>query len=235
MEFKKSKIILAMAFIAVALSACVRVGDMEFIDKSIELEGADSVAVRLKMGTGEIRVNGGADNLMDGTFEYNVPRWEPYIHYNVSGDRGRLDVRQGRSSGIPFGRAKNRWNISLQENVPLDIEVDFGAGEGKLDFSSIKLRSLNIDMGVGDLTVDLTGPYDKNVDVNIDGGIGSTTVYLPEDIGVRVRVDKGIGSVDAWGLNKDGRTYTNDAYGSSDVTMKIEIDAGIGSIDLRVK
>jgi hypothetical protein len=208
---------------------------MEFIDKSVELEGAETVAVRLKMGTGELHVNGGADDLLEGTFEYNVSRWEPYIYYNVSGDRGRLDVCQGRSSGIPFGRAKNRWNISLQEKIPLDIEVDFGAGEGKLDFSSINLKSLIIDMGVGDLTVDLTGQYDRDVDVTIDGGIGSATVYLPEDIGVRVRVDKGIGSVDAWGLKKDGRAYINDAYSKSDVKMKVEIDAGIGSIDLRMK
>jgi predicted membrane protein len=172
---------------------------------------------------------------MEGYFEYNVDEWKPDVDYFVSGQKGRLIVKQTGRTGIPIGNSKNNWDVTLSSDVPIDLRLDFGAGEGHLDLRGIDIRDLDIDMGVGELTVDLTGELRENLKVNIDGGIGSATIYLSEDVGVRVKVDGGIGSVDARGMHKNDHTYTNDAYGKTDITINIEIDAGIGSIDLRLK
>jgi len=217
------------------LYACVPVGDFQEETRTFPLEDHQAASVFLDMGIGELRVQAGARELFEGVFSFNVEKWRPKFEHDTRGDEVRLTVRQGDASGIPMGKSKNRWDIYLNENIPLDLEVEFGAGEGRLDLRGLTLRSLEINMGVGDLTVDLSGDHDRDLHVIIDGGVGSATVYLPEDLGVKVYVDKGIGSVDARGFTKRGDAYTNDAYGRSDITLNVDIDTGIGSIDLKLK
>lgn len=217
------------------LNACVRVGDFQEETRTFPLEDHSAAKVMLDMGTGELRVQAGARDLFEGIFSFNVEDWRPVFEHTTRGDTVQLSVRQGDVTGIPMGKSKNRWDVYLNEKIPLDLEVDFGAGEGRLDLRGLNLRSVEIDMGVGDLTVDLSGKHDRDLHVLIDGGVGSATVHLPEDIGVKVNVDKGIGSVDARGFTKRGDVYTNDAYQDSDITLSVEIDTGIGSVDLKLK
>jgi len=232
---RKIKAILIVTLLLGSVSACVEVGELREDYHAVKLERAQTVEARFKMSAGELSLKGGARDLMEGYFEYNVDLWKPDVDYFVSGRKGRLSIKQTGRTGIPIGNSKNKWDINLCRDVPIDLKIDFGAGEGHLDLRRIDIRDLDIDMGVGELTIDLTGELKENLKVNIDGGIGSATIYLSKDVGVRVKVDGGIGSVDARGMRKNDHTYTNDAYGKTDITINIEIDAGIGSIDLRLK
>ena len=191
--------------------------------------------VRLDMGVGELRLQGGASSLMEGHFKYNIEHWKPKVEYRVIGSRGVLKVKQGKSRRMHVGRKRNIWDVSLNDDVPLDLFVDCGVGDSDLDLRGLTLKSLEIDMGIGELTVDLAGELERDLDIVVDCGIGSTTIFLPENIGVRARVDHGIGSVNARGFKKRGGVYTNDAYGETKVTIDIEVDSGIGSLDLRLR
>ena len=117
--------------------------------------------------------------------------------------------------------------------MPLDLNVNLGAGESDLDLRGLRLERVEIDMGVGEMTLDLQGFHERSFDVKVDGGVGSGTLRLPSEVGVRVRIDGGLGSVNAHGLTKTGGAYVNDAYGKSAVTIEVDINAGIGSLDLR--
>ncbi len=227
--------ILFLAILFVGLWACYPTGEIQEESRTVKLGEAESVEVDLNIGAGQLKLYGSARELMEGNFVYNVERWKPRIDYSISGTRGLLRIRQGKSSGVPIGKKRNRWDISLSNDVPLDLKIDFGAGEGKLDLRGLNLESLNIDMGVGSLTVDLADEWKQDLEISIDGGVGSATVYLPENVGVRVSVDKGIGSVHARDMNKEGHVYTNDAYGKTEVSINMDIEAGIGSIDLELK
>lgn len=216
-------------------SGCIRVGELEVVSQKVELDNAEQVKIDLKIRAGELDIRGGGAQLMDATFSYNVSRWKPIVEYEVLGGRGELTIKQGKTRGIPFGNTENKWEIYLGKNIPVDFEIDFGAGEGKLDCREIDVRTLAIDMGVGDLFLDLRGERIDDVNVNIDGGVGSGRIYLPHDIGVRVHIDGGLGSIETIGLQKKGELYINEAYEQSEITIDIDIDAGIGSIDLIVK
>ena len=235
MTAKKIGKILILTLAIGGIGGCVAVGELKEESHSIDLGEIEAAEITLRMKQGEFTVHSGTDKLMEGSFLFNVRRWKPYIDYTDCGRKGRLVVRQGKKSGIPIGKARNTWNIALNDNIPIALVVDFGAGKGDLDLRGLDLESLDIDMGVGDRTVDLSGHFEKDIEVTIDGGIGSAKVYLPEDIGVRVDVDKGIGSVHARGMIKRGSFYTNEAFGSTETSIDITIDAGIGSIDLRLK
>jgi hypothetical protein len=218
-----------------SLISCIPVGELQEDFRSVKLQGAKSAEIELDFGAGELEVFGGAEELMEGVFQYNIELWKPEIENQMTESKAFLSVRQGNSSGIPAGNGKNFWDISLNEKIPIDLIVDIGAGEGDLHLQSLNLRSLNIDMGVGDLSVDLSGFYSEDVEVLIDGGVGSTTVYLPRDIGVMVHVDKGIGSINSRDFIKKGDHLVNEAYGKTENVVRVDIDTGIGSITLKLR
>jgi hypothetical protein len=200
--------------------------------RSVALEGAARAEVGLRMGAGELRLRGAEQAaLLEASFEFNRERLRPEIDYHVTGDKGVLVVRHGRHRGINFGPVRNRWDLRLDRAVPLDLDVDLGAGKSDLDLRGLKLERVEIDMGVGEMDVDLRGPHAAGFLVKIDGGVGSGKLALPAEVGVRIKVDGGLGSVNIHGLRKEGGVYVNDAYGKSPVTIEIDIDAGIGSLN----
>ena len=235
--------ILLMAATAVLAGSCgmqpggvqQQVGKMQRDSKSVDLKDAQSARAQLKMGAGELNVTGGADQLMDGDFSYNVSEWKPKVSYDVSSGEGELLVKQGGAhSGSLDGKARNEWDIRLNDEVPTDLVVKMGAGESDLDLDSLTLTGVDLKMGAGKSTIDLTGDYAKGFDATIEGGVGEVTVMLPSEVGVKAKAEGGLGKINAKGLKKVGDSYVNDAYGESDVTLNVNVQGGVGEINLEV-
>jgi len=218
------------------VAACNEPRDVRTETQTVALEGATRAEVGLHMNAGELRVRGAEQEaLLEASFEYSRERDRPVVDYRRFGDKGTLQVRRSRRNSIPFGRVRNRWDFNLSKAVPLDLDIDLGAGQSDIDLRGLKLQRVEIDMGVGEMTLDLQGPHQKSFNVKIDGGVGSGKIYLPFEVGVRVKVDGGLGSIDTHGLTKQGGSYVNEAYEKSAVVIEVEVDAGIGSLDLRVE
>lgn len=226
-------ILIAVAFTATGCYRGVRVGDLQTKSQTVELDDADSVNVEIEMGAGKLDVSGGANELLEASFTSNVKELNPRATYA----NGRLEVKD---SGVDIGitsladldEFRNDWDLKLNEDTPMDMKINLGAGPSNLALGALALTSLNINGGAGGVTIDLTGDWRNDLDARIAGGLGDLRLTLPRDVGVRIEVDTGIGTVDASGLTKDGNTYTNDAYGVSDVSLRIHIDGGVGRINL---
>jgi hypothetical protein len=202
---------------------------------SVDPKNAQSARAQLKMGAGELNLTGGADQLMEGDFSYNVSDWKPKVSYDVSGGEGELVVKQGSAEGGGLsGGARNEWDISLNDEVPTDLVVQMGAGESDLDLDSLTLTGLDLQMGAGKTTVDLTGDYAQDFDASIQGGVGEATVLLPSEVGVKAKAEGGLGKINAKGLENVGDSYVNDAYGESDVNLSVDVQGGVGEINLKV-
>ncbi|MEJ2747732.1 MAG: LiaF-related protein, partial [Anaerolineae bacterium] len=135
--------------------------------------------------------------------------------------------------GIPDAEdVKYEWDLKLNDDIPMDLDINLGVGENNLELSGLTLNSLDIQTGVGETTIDLTGDWANSFDVDIKGGVGKTTVYLPSNVGVRVETQTGIGGINVHNLIQNGDTYTNAAYDSADVVLDIKVQGGIGAIDL---
>jgi hypothetical protein len=211
------------------------VGKMQEESKSVDPKNADSARAKLQMGAGELNVTGGADQLMEAEFSYNVSEWKPKVSYDVSGEKGELVVKQGSAEGGNLsGGARNEWDISMNDELPIDLVVQLGAGESNLDLDSLTLKGLDLQMGAGKITVDLTGDYTQGFDASIEGGVGQATVLLPSEVGVKAKAEGGLGGINAKGLKKVGGAYVNDAYGESDVNLSVDVKGGVGEINLKV-
>jgi predicted membrane protein len=124
-----------------------------------------------------------------------------------------LKVAQPSFTNIkPVGNATYKWTLNMNQDVPTDLDLQFGVGEGFIDLRGMNLSNLDMKMGVGEVELDLSGQWENSFDASIKGGIGAATIYLPKDAGVKVDFDGGIGDIEAVGLNKDGKAFYNDAY-----------------------
>jgi hypothetical protein len=200
--------------------------------RTVELGGAKSAHVQVDMGAGELRIDGSGSKLLDADFHYTAAEWKPQVKYDVTAGRGYLTVRQPAIHGFNTGNQENRWDLRLNDKIPIDLHVNLGAGQGTFKLSGMAVRRLDVDIGAGELQIDLTGPWDQDLDARIQGGVGEATVRLPREVGVRVQATGGLGGINAQGLRKEGGYYVNDAYGKSDVRLRISVTGGIGQINL---
>ena len=213
----------------------VVVGATQAETSAIPLDGAQAADVTLNMGAGKLTLAGGAANLLDGTFIYNVDAWKPVVTYYATGSTGTLTVKQAGANGFVRtpDNARNEWDLHLKDGVPLALTANMGAGESRLTLGSLNLSKLDVHTGAGEATVDLAGDWKQNLTATIEAGVGETTVKLPRDVGVRVTAaQSGLGKVHASGLTASGDTYTNAAYGHSPVTLDVTVQMGIGEITL---
>ena len=217
------------------LSSCIidtATGPVRHDSRSIERDASERVRVDLSMGAGNLMIGGGAQKLLNADFTYNVPSWQPEVRYSSTGTHGDLTIRQPGQGHAQIGRTRYEWDLALNNDVPMDLSLHFGAGEARLRLGSLSLRSVEVDMGVGKLEMDLRGNPKHNYDVRIRGGIGEATVRLPAGVGVYAEGAGGIGEIKTQGLRREGGHWVNDAYEDSKVRIHLDIHGGIGSIRL---
>ncbi|HEX2711754.1 MAG TPA: toast rack family protein [Candidatus Acidoferrales bacterium] len=224
-------VLVALLFFGIALSHN-RGGNRDLHEvESIDRQGADSVRVHIEMSAGQLKLSGGASKLLEATFDYSNAEWKPKVRYDVSGTRGNLTVTQ-EGGGFHMGTTHNDWDLRLANDVPMELKIEMGAGQGDLRLAGLALTKLNLEMGAGQAKVDLTGDWKKDLDAKIEGGVGAATIRLPKNVGVRVHASGGIGSINVHGLRQDAGEYVNDAYGKSPVTLRLSVEGGVGNINL---
>lgn len=202
--------------------------------QAIDLGAASKAKVLIEFGAGQLKVEGGADKLMEATFRYNVDDWKPQVSYNVNGSQGELVVNnRGDINKLPVGREViNEWDIRLNNGVPLDLEIGTGAGESNLDLSTLDASSLQVNVGAGNTDLDLSGNWDHDVNAEVTGGVGKLSIRLPAEMGVRVSMDTALVNVTANGLIIEEGGYVNQAFGSAVHTLTLNLHAGVGSVVL---
>ena len=220
---------------ALCLSSCViytATGPERHDSRTIELDASERVRVDLNMGAGNLIIGGGARKLLNAGFTYNVPSWRPEVRYSSTGTHGDLTIRQPGQGHAQIGHTRYEWDLTLNDGVPMDLSLHFGAGEARLDLGSLSLRSVEVHMGVGKLDMDLRGNPKHNYDVSIRGGVGEATVRLPAGVGVYAEGSGGIGEIRTQGLRREGGHWVNDAYQDSKVRIHVDVHGGIGEIRL---
>jgi hypothetical protein len=225
---------------ALVLSSCngvsvnIESGPVKTDHNAIELDKAEIVNSKFKMGVGEMHVQGGSAKLMEGDFSYSIPSWKPDVKYSSTGFRGTLTIEQpSKASGFNGNGGDYKWDVKLNDKVAQDMEFVVGVGKTILDLNTLNIRSLDVKMGVGELEMNLRGKPQKDYSVSVKGGVGNATILLPKDIGVVATASGGLGGVDTVGMTKDGNQYVNEAYKKSSVTIRLTIEGGVGGIKLQ--
>ena len=207
----------------------IRVGEPVHETKVLELDKSELTRVELKLGAGELRVNGNSSKLMEADFDYNSPGWKPEVDYHSTGVRGDIQISNS-ASAAPHGESK--WTLRFNDSVLMDLVVKMGAGEAHLNLGSLNLRSVAFNLGAGEVDVDLRGNPKRSYDVQINGGVGQATIHVPTSVAISATAVGGIGEINVRGLEKRGGRWINPLHENSPVTIRLDVKGGVGQIDL---
>jgi hypothetical protein len=208
------------------------VGETQREQHSIELDSSPSTRVTLEMGAGELNVGGGATKLMEGEFTYNVDRLKPVIEHRSNTSGGELTISQGDTRGFAIGNSVSRWELRLNNGMPLDIVGKLGAGEAQMNLGALTLRGVDIGIGAGEVHVDLRGTPKQSYSVRINGGVGETVVLLPRTVGITAMAAGGLGTISVNGLEKRGDRWINAGHENDSVQITVDVKGGIGEIQV---
>jgi hypothetical protein len=225
--------------VVVILSGClstdddddvVQTGELRTDDAFVHLGDAEAVRVNLELGRGDLELRPGASKLMEGTFVYNVDRWKPELTYVEEGEVWNLTVVQPNADIKVESGARNEWNLQFTNAVPIEMNVDIGAGNGDVKVGGLDLASLSVGTGAGDIDADLTGGRYDHLIARFGTGVGNVRLVVPEYYGVQISVGQGAGTVTAPGFSKVGENYVNDAFDTAQILLLLSVSIGTGDL-----
>lgn len=217
--------------IACVLAGCGEpVGEMRTDTQTMELDGATFARVELEMKAGELSVAGGSTGMMDARFTYNVDRWKPIVERLSANGRSVIKVSQPEAGALTLGNATSRWDVRLNDGVPVDVVASMGAGEARMTLGSLDLRSVDVGIGAGEVHVDLRGTPKHSYEVHISGGVGEAEVQLPRTVGITAAASGGLGSISVEGLEQRGDRWINPGHESDAVQIDLDVQGGVGEI-----
>lgn len=199
---------------------------------SIEKDDAKSLDVDIDFGAGNLLIEGGATDWVDGDIDTNVKKWLPSVMYKNKRDIGYVEIEQKMKGLSALGKKRNNWNVQLTNEIPVNLDVEMGVSDAELNLSGIQLSHLSVDAGVGDTTINLVGDWQESFDAEFELGVGDAKIHLPQETGVKLSVSKGIGSIGTKGFISKGKgVYVNEAYGKTDTTIHLKVDVGVGGAE----
>jgi N-terminal domain of toast_rack, DUF2154 len=218
------------AFVAVLFLASCSFGGGPTIQehKAIEMDRSESTRLDLKIGAGELKVAGGAAKKMEADFAYSETL-KPTLESRTSGATSEITISQAEG-GWSFGNNTSRWDLRLNDSVPVEVVAKLGAGQADMNLGSLNLRGVNMDIGVGEVNVDLRGTPKRSYDVRINGGVGEAKVFLPRTVGITANAKGGIGEINVEGLEKRGERWINPGHENDPVQITLDARGGVGEI-----
>lgn len=197
------------------------------------LSGAREARVEIGSGVSRLDVRGGTetDLLIEGSVT-PVPGERLDQDFSVNGSTAYYQL-QSRFAGMnfPFGdrRGEGRWDLRLNEQIPMALTIQTGVGQSVIDLSRLTVTDLRVTSGVGETT--LTLPAQGQVRGRVNTGVGQTTIRIPEGVAARIRVQTGIGGISVRGnFQQDGSYYTTPDYMAAVQRIDLEVEGGVGGI-----
>lgn len=203
---------------------------------SQSLDGASKSNIDLNLSAGKLRLTAMPESTgqIEGVLRQQDARNVAQSHY-VSQDTAHFALRStGVAIWVPFGpnRYQSEWDLRVNPDAPLTLNVDLGAGEADVNLSSTQVERARINMGVGAVAVTL--PDEGRFQAQVEGGVGSITVLLPRTLAARVRANTALVNLD---LPSD---FVEDAGGwrspnitGADSVVDLTINLAIGRAIIR--
>lgn len=211
--------------VVLTMSPCAFAGAATTSSQTIPKDDADTVLVKIDFGMGEFELGRAREGtLMEGTFRCDPEEMKARVDYHRRGDKGVLDLSaEYDSNGFP-DHVKNEWLVGLAGDVPLDLELDLGAAEARIDLSGLSVTQLNLEVGAADCEVWWDHPNLVPLsEIQVDCGASSFSMAGLGYAGFeRMRFEGGLGSFEL--------DFTGDWLRSAEA----DIEIGLGSMKLLV-
>lgn len=253
---------------ALGLAGAATGRDVSREEVSFPAEDLESALVEINFSEFSSEVNALSDspNLIEGTI---LHRGQVVFDTERSGDDATVRLSTERAGEDPFFwmnpanwfgmDTEGRWEIGLNPQVPLVLQLEMSSGSAEVDLSALSLSAFRVDGSSGSVDLQLPdGDYRGTYDVSsgsaeiwlpedgqqriqVDGGSGSLTFYLPEETEARVVVaSSGSGSISPGdrltqveAFDDDEGAWETSGYDEDGPGVTFILDIGSGSVSIR--
>ena len=229
-----------------------------YMSKTIEAKDIKKVNVDLSMDCGKFEIYGTDKVMLKGDFRYKTNQQKPVINYRENEEKeGALAIcmkwSRNEEKNIDNSDCKAFSKIAINNKVPMDMNIEFGAGKADFNLEGMPIKNIDIQSGagqfnvnlsntsiekiemaagVGQANIDLSGQRTNDLKGNFACGIGEITILLPSDVNIEVHTSGVLGSINAKGFNRNKRNLSFKPEKESKVDIDLDIAGGIGEINL---
>ncbi len=193
------------------------------VTTSRQLTAEEEVFVDVEYGVGRFAVRPGeTGSLYRMELRYDEEVFEPVSEYR--GNRLTVGVETiGKGISIGKGDRSGQLDLELATEVPLHLNLEFGAVRADLDLGGIALLDLDLTTGASDSRVDVSEPNPVQMDeASFEVGAASFAANNLGNLNAeRIAVNAGVGDIIL--------DFTGDWRRDADVAVHL----GLGSVELR--
>ncbi len=199
--------------------------------ENIDLPSGDAAEadMRIDFGAGRLNISAGTD---EGVFLHGACEGGVDVRSQQVNQKIETHLRLPATAFPPVGWGDQvKWDIFLNSQLPLRLEVQSGASENNLDFRKLHLRNLKIQSGASSTRVVLpeNGTYTS---VEANGGAASISFQVPEGVAARIQTTGALSSVN---INtnrfpRNGNRYESVDYSTAENKIDLDIEIGVGSV-----
>jgi hypothetical protein len=151
-----------------------------------------------------------------------------------NGDRLEVRMRPARDFlDFPFPHQQIDWDVALNADIPLALNLDLGANKSILDLHDLNITDLDLDSGASD--THLTLPAKGRFCADLDVGAASLEVTIPEGLSARINVSVAAGDIQVNEMRfpRVGKYYQSADYDTAANAVDMTIDAGAASVKIK--
>ncbi|HSU12593.1 toast rack family protein [Longimicrobium sp.] len=156
---------LAVAALATVAAACGHDAEarpsarMRGMTSARQVAGEKQLAVQVQYGAGRLRVSpaeGGLLYRLD--LRYDEAQFRPVAEYDREAGRLRLGVEGRDGHGGSMDSDQAHATVELSPEVPMDLSLQFGAGEANVDLGGMSLRDVSVQTGASQTSITFAQP-----------------------------------------------------------------------------
>lgn len=187
-----------------------------------QIAGEEDLKVKVEFGAGKLRIEPTtAGELYHASLRYDASTVEPIANY----ERGILRVGvEGTVKGRRQIREGSQLTLGLGAELPLDLELAFGAVEAELELGGLRIRNAEISTGASETKLSFSRPNQQILE-QLDLKVGAASFHA-----------SGLGNANARRINFGGGVgdIVLDFSGEWQGNSRVEVSMGVGSLTLRL-
>lgn len=189
----------------------------------------EKLDIHMDVGAAELVLRRGESGSVSGQLS---SRQMPAVTHRTVGNSVRLTLRQ-QQYWFRLVDGLDRWEVLVPDGVPVEIDLDGGAGVFELDFRGLDVRSAVLRGLAGrfDLHFDATGSHTS---VRTDSGVASIRLHVPREVGLRVHTNSTLvdHNFSEAGLLRQNRWWQTPDYELSERTVEVSIESTVGKVEV---
>jgi len=194
-------------------------------NRFIPLGEVDSLKMTIKFGAGKLDLISGQECVFEGNFQYDKSILKPNVQYEILGETGVLTLSQSikKDLDLPFPY-KNRWNLKLPSDVPLQLYINTATYSGYIDLTNLQIEYFHLNSGASQTNIEFNQPNLIDLkNINIKTGASSIKML-------------GLANANFNEMNFTGGagSYTFDFSGNLTKKSKVSINVAAAKIILKI-